>query len=212
MRGAGIAAVLALWLGAGGTVSPAEPPPPCFDFTTTVVEPRRPPLPMLDGRDNSAFDTTAAGVAWASTRARLEVPLRDVYARLLDHRNHKDMRKTVLTTTKLERPGYLEFQRVDVVVTVRALLVKVKLPWSEEWGFALAEGTPDQPRRIVASYQKLPGGTKHMKHQCGSYVVQAIDEASSDLSLYDEVIADRRDARDTRDMQAGILANLRRPR
>ena len=35
---------------------------------------------------------------------------------------------------------------------------------------------------------------------------------ATDLSMYEEIKADRRSARDTRDMHAGILANFRRAR
>jgi hypothetical protein len=118
------------------------------------------------------------------------------------------MKKTVLSTTELERPGYLDFQRVDIAVTLRALFLKVKVAWTEEWAFALTEGTRESPRRIVASYQKVDG-TRHLKHMCGSYVLQAVDDATSDLSMYDEVIARRRSAEDTREMQAGILGHIR---
>jgi hypothetical protein len=181
---------------------------PCFDFTTTVVDPLHPPIPMIPGRDNSAFGTYRNGVHWAATRARVDMPITEVYAKLLDHRNHKNMKKTVLTTTEVERPGYLAFQRVDVVVTLRALFVKVKIAWAEEWGFSLVAGTREAPRGILASYQKVDG-TRSLKHQCGSYVLQALDDATADLSMYDEAIATRRSAEDTRNMQAGILKNIR---
>ena len=165
---------------------------------------------MIPGRDNSVFGTYPNGVDWSATRARMAMPITELYARLLDHRNHKDMKKTVLSTSEMERPGYLDFQRVDVVVTLRALFLRKKIAWAEEWGFTLVEGTREAPHRIVASYQKVDG-TRYLKHQCGSYVLQALDEATSDLSMYDEVIADRRDAEDTRKMQAGILENIRGP-
>src|SRR6185295_3486254 len=96
----------------------------------------------------------------------------------------------------------------DVVVTLRALFVKVKVAWTEEWGYSLVEGTREAPRKIVVSYQKI-AGTRHIEHQCGSYVLQAHDQATTDLSLYEEIKADRRSAEDTRDMHAGILRNLR---
>jgi hypothetical protein len=200
-------ALLPLALAATGHT--AEPPRrPCFDFSTTITEPLHPPIPMTGGRDNSVTGTYSDGVSWAGTRATLAMPITELYRKLLDHRNHKDMRKTKLSTRSVERPGYLEFQIVDIVVTVRAVLFKVKIAWSEEWGFVLVEGTREAPRRIVASYQKVDG-TTHLKHQCGSYVLQAIDDGSADLSMYDEVLADRRDAEDTRRMQAGILEKLR---
>jgi hypothetical protein len=136
------------------------------------------------------------------------MPLADLYRRLKDHRNLKDMKKTALTTTEVQRPGFLDFQRVDIVVTIRALFFKTKIAWTEEWGYTLLEGTPEAPRRILATSQKV-AGTSHLKHQCASYLLQAIDETSADLAMYDEVLADRRDAEDTRNMQAGILESLR---
>jgi hypothetical protein len=205
---AGLAGLLTVAL--AGSRTAAEPPPSCFDFTTAIVDPLYPPIPMIPGRDNSVFGTYPNGVDWSATRARMAMPITELYARLLDHRNHKDMKKTVLSTSEMERPGYLDFQRVDVVVTLRALFLKKKIAWAEEWGFTLVEGTREAPHRIVASYQKVEG-TRYLKHQCGSYVLQALDEATADLSMYDEVIADRRDAEDTRNMQAGILENLRGP-
>jgi hypothetical protein len=205
---AALAGLLAVSLVGSGKA--ADAPRPCFDFTTTIVDPLRPPIPMIPDRDNSAFGTYANGVHWSATRARINMPITELYARLLDHRNHKDMKKTVLSTSEMERPGYLRFQRVDVVVTLRALFFKKKIAWAEEWGFTLTEGTREAPRRIVASYQKVDG-TRYLKHQCGSYVLQALEEATADLSMYDEVIAEKRNAEDTRKMQAGILENIRRP-
>ena len=180
----------------------------CFDFSRPIVEPLRPPIPLVEGRDNSTFGTYPNGVDWASTRAFLAMPLRSAYAKVLDHRNQKDMKKTTLSTRVQERPGYLQFDLVDVVVTVRVLLFKAKVAWTEAWGYTLVEGTESDPRKIVASYQKV-AGTGHIQRQCGSYVLEARGEAT-DISMYEEVKADRRSARDTRDMHAGILANFRR--
>ena len=186
----------------------AEPPRPCFDFSLRILDPLSPPIPRIEGRDNSAFGTYPNGIDWAAGRALVDVPIGGLYVKLLDHRNVKDMKKTTLSTTVLERPGYLDFHRVDVVVLLRALFVKVKVAWTEEWGYSLVEGTRDAPRKIVVSYQKIRG-TGFIKHQCGSYVLQAHDEASTDLSLYEEIKADHRSAEDTRNMHAGILRNLR---
>jgi hypothetical protein len=208
VRAAAVAQWTLLIVSAAVAGRAAEPLRPCFDFSTKITEPMHPPIPIVEGRDNSAFGTYRNGVDWAATRAIVDMPIAALYVKLLDHRNHKDMKKTTLTTTVQDRPGYLEFHNVDIVVTLRALFFKMKIAWSEEWGFALAEGTREAPRRIVASYQKI-GGTKYLNHQCGSYVLQHYDEGRTDLSMYDEVIADRRSARDTRDMEAGILRSLR---
>jgi hypothetical protein len=186
----------------------AEPPRPCFDFALKIIDPLRPPLPRIEGRDNSAFGTYPSGIDWAAARALVAMPIGAVYAKLLDHRTVKDMKKTTLSTTVLERPGYLDFHHVDVVVTLRALFVKVKVAWTEEWAYSLVEGTREAPRKIVVSYQKI-AGTRFIKHQCGSYVLQAYDETTTDLSLYEEIKADRRSAEDTRNMHAGTLRTLR---
>jgi hypothetical protein len=181
---------------------------PCFDFSRPVVEPLRPRIALLEGRDHSTFGTYPNGVDWAATRAVLAMPVRSAYAKVLDHRNEKDMRKTTLTTKVLERPGFLQFDLVDVVVTLRVILFKVKVAWTEAWGYTLVEGTESDPRKIVVSYQKV-AGTGHIQRQCGSYVLEARG-AATDISMYEEIKAARRSARDTRDMHAGILENLRR--
>ncbi len=185
-----------------------EPPPPCFDFTAKIVDPLRTPIPMIAGRDNSLFGTYPNGIDWAAGRALVDMPIGAVYAKLLDHRNVKNMTKTMLSTTMLERPGYLAFHRVDIAVFLGALFFRVKIAWAEEWAYSLVDGTREDPHRIMVSYQKI-GGTRYLKHLCGSYVLQAHDAATTDLSLYDEVVARRRSAEDTRDMQAGILGNIR---
>ncbi len=183
---------------------------PCFDFTRKVVEPLTPAIPLIPGRDNHVFGTSPAGVGWASGRVVLDLPVAAVYAKLLDHRNVKDMTKTAIATTVVDRPDYMAFHLVKIVVTLRALFLKMEVPWTEAWAFSLVEGTAEAPRRIVVSYQKV-AGTDHIKRQCGSYVLQAREDGTTDLSLYEEVKADRRNARDTRDMHRGIVRNLRIP-
>jgi len=183
---------------------------PCFDFTRKVVEPLTPLIPLIPGRDNHVFGTSPAGVGWASGRVVLDMPVTAVYASLLDHRNVKDMTRTTIATTVLDRPDYIAFHLVKIVVTLRALFLKMEVPWTEAWAFSLVEGTAEAPRRIVVSYQKV-AGTDHIKRECGSYVLQAREDGTTDLSLYEEVKADRRNARDTRDMHRGIVRNLRTP-
>ena len=131
-----------------------------------------------------------------------------MYLKVLDHRNVKNMLKTKLDTQVLERPGLLEYHVVSVVVTLKVVLFKKKIAWSEEWGFSLAEGTREKPDRIVVSYQKVDG-TKYLEHECGSYVLQRLGHDATDVSLYDEIKATRRSASDTMNMHLGILRNLR---
>jgi hypothetical protein len=199
--GLGIAVVLAAPRGvAAGT---------CFDFRVPVVEPLRPTIPLLAEGDNHVFGTYPDGIDWASGRALVGRPITAVYPMFLDHRNLKDSTRTTVVTTVLERPDYLTFHNVDVTVRIRALFFKLKLQWTEAWGYSLVEGTPDAPLKIVIAYQKI-AGTAHIDQQCGSYVLWARDPATTDLALYEEVKADRRSAEDTRDMHKGILTTLRK--
>jgi hypothetical protein len=200
--------VLAAGLAATPVAAADLPAGTCFDFSQKVVEPLTPGIPLVPGHDNHVFGTSALGVGWASGRVVLDVPVATAYGNLLDHRNFKDMTKTTIVTTVEERPDYMAFHLVKIVVTLRALFLKMEIPWTEAWAYSLVDGTPEAPRRIVASYQKV-AGTDHIKSQCGSYVLQAREDGTTDFSLYEEVKADRRSARDTRDMQRGIVRNLR---
>jgi hypothetical protein len=193
---------------AAGARADDLPTGPCFDFSQKIVEPITPSIPLVPGHDNHVFGTAPGGLGWASGRVVLDLPIGAAYASLLDHRNVKDMTKTTIATTVVERPGYMAFHLVKIVVTLRALFLKLEVPWTEAWGYSLVDGTVEAPRRIVVSYQKV-AGTDHIKKQCGSYVLQAREDGTTDLSLYEEVKADRRSARDTRDMHRGIVKNLR---
>lgn len=195
-----IALALATPLGAAAST--------CFDFRVPVVEPLRPPIPLLAEGDNHVFGTYADGVDWASGRALVKRPITAVYPMFLDHRNLKDSTRTTVVTTVLERPDYLAFHNVDVTVRIRALFFKLKLLWTEAWGYSLVEGTREAPSKIVITYQKI-AGTPHIERQCGSYVLTARDSATTDVALYEEIKADRRNAEDTRDMHKGVLATLR---
>jgi hypothetical protein len=200
-------AALALWVGAD-RLSGAEAPRKCFDLGAPVTEPLRPPLPLLEGKDNTALGTYPDGLDWAAVRGTIRDPIETVYRRLLDHRNVKDMSKTKLETRVLQRPGLLEYHVVDIAVTVSVVFFKKTITWSEEWGFSLAAGTPEKPERIVASYQKL-AGTSHLKHECGNYVLQRLPDGTTDIAMYEEVKATRRSARDTLNMHLGNLRKLR---
>ena len=208
-RARSLALALTAGLAAAPPVSSADlPAGPCFDFSQKIVAPIVPAIPLIPGHDNHAFGTTPGGLGWASGRVILDMPVATAYATLLDHRNFKDMKKTTITTTVVDKPDYMAFHLVNIVVTLRALFLKMELPWTEAWGYSLVDGTPEAPRHIVVSYQKV-AGTDHIKRQCGSYVLQAREDGTTDLSLYEEVKAARRSARDTRDMHRGIVRNLR---
>jgi len=184
--------------------------PPCFDLSRGFDAPLRPPIELQEG-DHSELGTYPDGRDWASVRAVVALPLARVYAKLLDPRNLKDMKRTRLVVRPLPQPGYLEVRELDVEVKARALLVKMTIRWTEQWAFRLIEGTPEQPLHIVANYQKVVG-TPYIRHQCGSYVLRARGGEATDVSLYEQIAAKRRSAGDTREMLLGNLRNIREDR
>jgi hypothetical protein len=198
---------------AAGTLASAvrSAEPSCFDLAQGFDAPLRPPIELREGSDHAEFGSYADGRDWASVRAVVAMPLAKVHAKLLDPRNLKDMKKTRIVVRPLPQAGYLDVRELDIEVTGRALLVKVTVRWTERWAFRLLEGTPEQPLLIVANYQKV-AGTEHIRHQCGSYVLRPLGAGASDLSLYEEIAAKRRSARDTRDMLLGNLRSIREDR
>ena len=97
-------------------------------------------------------------MGWASGRVVLDVPVATAYANLLDHRNFKDMTKTTIVTTVENRPDYLAFHMVKIVVTLRALFLKMEVPWTEAWAFSLVEGTAEAPR--TSSWRRRAPGRR----------------------------------------------------
>jgi hypothetical protein len=84
----------------------------------------------------------------------------------------------------------------------------ITIEWSEEWGFALKQGTVDKPEAIVISYQKTEG-TSHIKHLCGNIYLQSLSATSTGVFIYEEVQADRRTSKDVLNGLTGTLRTLR---
>ena len=122
-RARSVGLVLAAGLAATSVAAAELPAGTCFDFSQKVVEPLTAGIPLVPGHDNHVFGTSPAGVGWASGRVVLDVPITTAYANLLDHRNFKDMTKTTIVTTVEDRPDYMAFHLVKIVVTVRALFL-----------------------------------------------------------------------------------------
>jgi hypothetical protein len=186
----------------------AVEPGPCFDVAAGFDRPLHEPIALGGSGDRSLHGERPDGTHWAATRAVVDLPAGALLGKLRDHRNVKDMSRTVLEARRLPDPDYLELCHVDVDVTVKALFVSLHVRWTEEWAYRLLAGSPERPDLVVANYQKI-AGTKHIVHQCGSYVIRRIDADRSDLFMYEEIRARRRSAEDTRNMHLGILRNIR---
>jgi len=180
----------------------------CFDASEGFSDPLFAPMAFHGAELRVEYGERPDGTAWAATRAIVDLPPEVVIAKVLDHRNIKDMKNTKLSSRSLDSSEYLDLRHVDVDVTVRAALLKLHVRWTEEWAYELVEGTPEAPRVMVANYQKI-AGTHHIEHQCGSYVVRRLGPDRTDLFLYEEVRATRRSAEDTYKMHQRILTNIR---
>lgn len=194
---------------AAATASPAVPAESCLDTAVESGRAPREPLPLNGTGDDTRHGTYDTGVDWAATRAVVRMPIQTVVAKLRDHRNVKNMSRTRLATRCRDQPGdYLALCQLDVDVTVKALLLKLHVRWTEEWAYRLIAGTPEAPSEVAIDYQKI-AGTAHIRHQCGSYMLRSLGPAATDLFLYDEIRAKRRSSDATSQMHLGILRNIR---
>jgi hypothetical protein len=176
----------------------------CFDFSMKVERPLRPAPPLNRSLATLEFGSLEnPSREFGSGRGLVPKPLEQVYEWLLDHTNWKDMKKTRLSVKEFNRPGYLAFHRVDVVVRVWAF---IQIGWVEEWAYALIAGPPRTPNHVVVSYQKT-SGTPHLPRLCGSVELRR-EGTGTDVYFYEEARADRYKARDMVRMQRGNLEVL----
>lgn len=161
---------------------------------------------MVGGEDKSASGEAGDGVNWAAVRAQAGKPIATLYQLLLDHGNTRSPRVDEMALEKLENPAYLNLELVRFLIKP---FLFVKIRWTEEWGFALAEGTVQDPREIVVSYEKTDG-TSHIEHLCGNMVLRKLTDKSTDVFLYEEAKATGRKVKDTLDGLLGTLKTLRK--
>jgi hypothetical protein len=180
----------------------------CFDFKTLVKEPLREPIATLSPKDSTAAGKIEGKGVWGAARGRVNASIQDVYQRLLDHYTIKDPTRVKLRVYKRTRPNYMDFHMVMVELKPAPMIT---LDWEEDWGYFLADGTPEAPKKIVISYQKTDG-TDYIPHLCGSIVLKAVTPGATDVSLYEEIEAlGKRSGNDTAKGHLGTLATLRAP-
>lgn len=158
----------------------------CFStFDKKVTQPLIAPPKLLSGAFSSTVGVRKEDeVEFAGARALVEKPIKEVYTWLLDHKNWKDMSKTEMKVYESEKPGFMEFHRVDVKVNVWGFIT---LPWTEEWAYGLLEGTEKEPKEILVSYQKVDG-TWRIKRLCGSVLLKDAG-GKTDIFFYEEALA-----------------------
>ena len=155
--------------------------------------------------DVSAYGITADGIPWGASRAIIQKPIRAVYEKLLDHTTVKDMNKVKFQVEVLPKKGFLEFHHISLKARVALFIV---IEWEEHWGSILLSGTKENPEKILIIYQKA-GGTSHLEHLCGSFLLTKNSANTTDAYLYEQILATRRSAEDTMDMTKWIMNRLR---
>lgn len=191
-----------LWV--PSTVVGAPPPKDCFDLSKKVVQPLRAPIP-LEKTDVTQTGKTEEGYNWAQTRGRVPSSLNAIYTRLLDHYTIKNKDTTELTVTEIKNPNYLALHYMKQ--KIRPFLF-ITVEWDEEWAYALAKGTVEDPKEIVISYQ-YKGGTAHINHLCGNIVLNYLTPKETDIYFYEEMKASHWDEEDALKNFAGTLSTLR---
>lgn len=176
----------------------------CFDFSTKVVTPLK-QIARLD-KDNVEKGTVAGrNVVWASVRGEVPHPIEKVFEKILHHETVCDKKTKEAVVARLPAGEYLVRTRVSLLV--QSFLFKI--PWDEEWVYALAAGTPDKPDKIVISYQKV-AGSSHIQRFCGNIVLERTAKGT-DVTQYQEARFTRNSSQGMVESLTTILGRLRAP-
>jgi hypothetical protein len=198
-------------------VIPAALAPPlsatCFDFTTKVDQPLKKPFAYVKPQDPKVGQggevrrkgKLPTGVVWAGVRQSVAKPLQEVLEMLLDHETTAGKERAKdLKLKELKDSKYLARHRATF--TLKPFLF-FTVEWTEDWGYAVTDGSREKPNRVVISYEKT-SGTSHISHLCGNIVLEKTGPAHTDVFLYEEAKATNRSEDDTERGLQGTLAEL----
>ena len=178
----------------------------CFDFNTKVLQPIRPaPTQFEIGKDEAK--SVEGDLDWAETSGVVEKPISELYQMLLDPHTIRNGGNTRVVTTEIPTPLYLK--KIDQDITVKPVFF-LTLNWKETWAYVLKDGTPEDPKSILISYEKK-SGTSHIHHLCGNILLQSLKPKETGVYLYEELNGDRRTAQDVLNGIKGTLHTLRAP-
>jgi hypothetical protein len=186
-------------------VQAADSAKPCFDFSTKVTTPlKAPPEKYEAGKDLSESHATEK-TDIAQISGVVEKPILEIYQKLLDPKTLRNDEHTEIKTKETESKDYLK--RITQSIKIKPVFF-LTLEWNEEWVYAVKDGTAEAPKTMVISFEKT-AGTSHIQHECGSYVLKALSPTSTGVFIYEEMKADRRDAKDLLNDITGTLRTLR---
>lgn len=213
-------ALLTLLLVAPGSAAPAyaakeAPAPPCFDFKAPITAPLIPPpadnpREPIEKTDPYDFGRRERDVKnkrydFAQLSGHVQAPVKRIYELLLDPRTVRPDPATKITVREIPEPHFLKQLEQHIFIQPAFFL---KLEWDERWAFSLLKGTKEAPEAILASYEKV-AGTHYLRRLCGSILIQKVGPDKSSVYLFEEVDADRREAKDALNGLRGTLAVLR---
>ncbi len=203
-----------IWIGfsllASQTAYASEPSSLCFDFKNPVKQPMIKPIKSGGKKDSTAgekFSDEHLG-EWGAARGVVEKSVYEVYQAILDPFTIKDPDKAQVTLTQENRNGFNAFQIREIKISPFPL---INIEWIEQWAFVITKGKDLDPREMVISYQKSEG-TSHIKSLCGSIVLKQIGKQKTDVFLYEQMKAARRNFKDIIDGHLGTLRTLRKVR
>ncbi len=176
---------------------------PCFDLRAPVVA-------ALCEAPRGAGDVLEKGArpdgtTWAALRGEVRQPLSSVLRRVLNHETFRDPSVDEVRVEQVEAPLVLARHRVRYLVKP-FLFIEVR--WTEDWAYALASGTVEQPEEVVVSYQKVEGSS-HLHHFCGSLVLRRLGPGVTEVSQYEESRIDQHSVQDTVEGLELVLRRLR---
>ena len=181
-------------------------PAPCFKLDQVNLKTLRPARTATAEDQSSSGTEKDTDLQWAEASGLVPKPLEEVLTRLMDPMTTRDPEITRLETSVVKIPGALLKQSIGVKVKPIFFLT---LEWLEEWMFAEKPGNGPQAREVVISYQKI-SGTSHIRHFCGNMTLRQIGPNNTSVSIYEEIIADRRKAEDVERGLQGTLKVLRK--
>lgn len=180
----------------------------CHDFSKKIVTPIREPIPLLPNKDNFESGVFDNGLDWGAGRGAVKKSIKTLYQTLLDHYFWKPKKKHELQTTVEPKEGYLQYHKILDKVSISLVFFSTSVSWTEEWGYALADGTEDKPNQIVISYQKV-SGTDYLKHLCGTVMLTAMDADTTDVYSYQQIKASHQSHEDVMNLNKSLLKELR---
>jgi hypothetical protein len=175
----------------------------CFDFSKSITEVVRPARKTAKAE---ASGRVSGDEYWAVVQGDVPSSVKRIYTFLSDRNSTKSSRVDEMHVDIETDPNFLLKQVVHSEVDPFPF---VTVKWTDEWGFSLLEGTPDNPKKILISYEKIEG-TTHIKHLCGNIEISAESDGSkSHVFLYEEAEATGRSQEDTLKGLKGTLESIR---